>query len=149
MILALTLAPIGAAAQSGNTGGSLGKSGKSVSGGAKKPVASTRSKTTPGGTKRSVDLTGSWTWLAKCKLGSTPGTFTIVHAADNTFSGSLTRQTGSGTVKSGRLSGQQITFLSTGFPGDRTWTGQISKNGRYMSGSISMSWDKCTFTASR
>lgn len=138
-----------ACAQAGSTGGSLGKSGKSVTGGggapAEKPAV--RSAPSTGG----YSLNGTWHVRQKCNTGDFEILLSLKHSSPTSFSGSgqgLT--TGSvSTVVDGQLSGRSVSFRRPGGLTGDSWTGTLSGNGRSFSGSTKGALWQCTYSASK
>ena len=85
-LAAIALAGVPAFAQSGATGGTLGKSGKSVSGAAVQKKAPQRSggKATEPAT---VSVAGRWNYRRDCKLADTRGVIQLQANSDGSFSG--------------------------------------------------------------
>ena len=118
-------------AQAGSTGGTIGKQGKSVSGGeeaaprresapTKPRQPKRRTSAEPGnrGAKReaaeatSADLNGQWRWNAKCDNGGPfNGIFNLRQSA-GTFTGTFggTNFWDNGTLSNGKISGNHVSF---------------------------------------
>lgn len=75
--------------------------------------------------KQDNSISGTWEWKAKCGASTFTGSFAIgALSKDKGFSGSFSG-THSGTITTGKLSGNQVTFIRKF--GDRTqrWTGTL------------------------
>jgi hypothetical protein len=104
-------------AQAGSTGGTLGKTEQSLSGGrAKGPAPEKR----PGPSRKSkastypvrlASLLGKWQWTAKCASGTFNGTIELVQSADQ-FSGSFMNPNMgvSEKITDGRIHGNRVSF---------------------------------------
>jgi hypothetical protein len=112
-ILATCIVGARAFAQAGSTGGTLGKTDKSVSGGDEPPQQRPKAKqrTSTVGNVPAHSISGKWAWTAKCADGSEnwAGSFELTQNTDGAVSGSFTGNGGpgsfSGTVVGNRLIG--------------------------------------------
>jgi hypothetical protein len=144
-LAALIAADGSAFAQAGSTGGTLGKTDKSASGGeeAAEPHAQGRVH------KRltvSPLITGRWRWQSDCG-GGRNGSFEINHVSAGAFSGTIVNGDHSIGDISGRISANSISFTNS--VGPETWTGTFASG--HMSGSVSVlgGLATCQWTASR
>lgn len=142
-IAASLLAPT-ALAQSGATGGSLGKSGKSVSGGGGEGAS--RSTAPAKATTPSARIAGVWRWVANCTTGTWNAGFDLRSAGGNQFTGQFVGDIGS--ISNGRIVGEQIYFTRNLVVRSQNWTATVSGSGASMSGSLTdPPFGTCTFTA--
>jgi hypothetical protein len=148
---ALLVSPIGLAfAQAGSTGGTIGKTDKSVSGGEDAAVprtpAKSRSKSqgpidrdTSG--QSSVSVVGPWRWIADCNNGHWEGQFDLVETSRGQFNGSFDPI---GTISDGHINGTSVTFTRKwGAVFVQYWSGQLAA-GRIrgtLSGASTCSWE--------
>jgi hypothetical protein len=150
--------PTVAQTQPGATGGTIGKQGKSVSGGEETGELPARREPLHPQRGRSHDregiaadaaVAGRWRWQGECGIGGRyQGSFEIGKLKGGRFSGTLVingdQTTGS---ISGRVSGDSISFDNTHL-GALKWSGTL--NGGHISGSFSNSIGYvCQWTASR
>jgi hypothetical protein len=140
-------------AQSGTTGGSLGKTNKSVSGSVKKRVPAGKQKTVVSKTNTLPSYQGTWHWDAKCSLSRRfTGTF-ILHGQASKLLGKFTMdQPGDdGTIVGGRVKGSRIVIRRKTGLLTQTWDGVISGTGKnaIITGTASHQLESCSFTASR
>src|SRR5215472_9713357 len=95
-MVALVAADRSAFAQAGSTGGTLGKTDKSASGGEDQPQARQKPNGRPrhsaiGETAAPVSISGKWTWTQKCDDGSEwVGVFEFSESPDGEVSGTST-----------------------------------------------------------
>jgi hypothetical protein len=76
-------------AQAGSTGGTIGKTDKSLSGGEEQRQPVKRNSGDRNATAAPATISGKWSWQAKCEGGSTStGDFNFDQNTDGTFSGS-------------------------------------------------------------
>lgn len=150
-----TLAPKIILAQAGSTGGTIGKQGKSVSGGEEtmesprpKPIQKPRVSTAPPPAAPSfVNVSGRWYVHQRCGgLGNYEYHLEFTPTGDS-FKGHLVEDA-SRIVRSGRVSGNAISFLLDSWEGQQVWTGTVS--GTRMSGSLRTTLGvSCGWNASR
>jgi hypothetical protein len=99
-------------AQAGATGGTIGKTDKSVSGGEEQQHQKARiKKRSPAAVNEPavLSISGKWIWTAKCDDGSEwAGAFDLSQTSDGAVSGSANGNDGSGTM-SGKLIGGKFT----------------------------------------
>lgn len=139
-----------ASAQSGSTGGSLGKSGKSVSGTVlpkRLPGSASGSDAIPA----TRDITGTWHWEARCATsGVWTGTVTLAGRPEN-LTGSFAQDQpgGDGAFLGGSASGTRITFRRRTGLLVQIWDGEISDggSGSIIVGRASHALETCSFTA--
>jgi hypothetical protein len=117
IILAAAIGAAGAAfAQSGSIGGTVGKQGKSVSGGDDTAEKGTRpqlemQRAPHEAAMPHVSINGRWHWDIKCPTANFTGLLDIVQTG-NTFTGEFghTNFWDNGTVSNGQVQGNLITF---------------------------------------
>lgn len=134
-------------AQAGSTGGTLGKTDKSISGESQRETAPAPSQ---GKHARSpaFSLAGRWRWSADCNDGTHWAAVFVASANDSRtfaldFNGALG---GSGT---GSVNSKQVTLFRTVVGVHQTWLATLAGNNR-MSGTITVPGGGfCTFQASR
>ncbi|MBI4273230.1 MAG: hypothetical protein HY659_00825 [Rhizobiales bacterium] len=136
----------------GSTGGTIGKQGKSVSGGDEratdaKPVAP---KPHPGTTRT---ISGTWNWNANCgTIGPQAASFMLTQVLANSFNGRFVGPNTWGTIVNGKISGDQLSFDRTGGPLgiSEHWKARLigEANSTRMAGST-VGAIQCSFTASR
>ena len=100
-------------AQAGSTGGTIGKTDKSLSGGEEQRQPVKRNSGDRNATAAPATISGKWSWQAKCEGGSTStGDFNFDQNTDGTFSGSCHSISGAVPCSaiSGRLTGNKATF---------------------------------------
>ncbi|MGA2293548.1 hypothetical protein [Bradyrhizobium sp.] len=101
-----------ALAQAGSTGGTIGKTDKSVSGdeGQQHQKAKVKKRSSTAANEPPVlSMNGKWMWTAKCDDGSEwAGAFDLSQTSDGAVSGSANGNDGSGTI-SGKLAGGRFT----------------------------------------
>lgn len=137
-------------AQAGSTGGTIGKTDKSVSGGesaAERHIPpSSRSKGQQpinrgaSGQSSEVSVAGTWRWIADCNNGHWEGQFDLVETSRGQFNGSFHEV---GTISDGHTNGTSITFTRTWALGTQNWRGQLAAgrmNGT-LSGASTCSWE--------
>lgn len=146
LMLLLCLLGVGqlgsAFAQPGSTGGTLGKTDKSLSGGEStepsKPSAKSRGHNRQEHEREPpAAIAGRWRWTADCTLGHWQGEFNIYQSSRERFSGAFagTSLDDRGTISDGHLNGNNISFIRTSSVATQHWTGQVA--GGRMSGSSS------------
>lgn len=121
--------------QAGSTGGTLGKTGKSLSGeeNPAEPSARTKSRTKsidrdtssqPSG----VSVTGRWRWSADCTVGHWQGEFDLAEASRGRFNGSFagTSVHDVGTISDGSVNGGSISFTRTSSIATQYWRGRLA-----------------------
>jgi len=144
-----------ALAQSGATGGTLGKTGKSVSGAAviKKAPPAKRSNEAARQSTAAPATNGTWHWTARCGLSGTwTGTFRIRGDA-NQLSGqfALDQPGDDGEIVGGFIDGKRVEIrrkivVPIGGTLVQVWNGTIL--GSSMSGVATHTFEKCSFSAS-
>jgi hypothetical protein len=155
--IALLAADRIALAQAGSTGGTLGNTDKSASGGAPAPARYGTEKT-QGTVALANRLKGSWQWRAVCGLLPASGVFEIRDLSGNRFSGEFISDF-PGRLYGGTINGDRISFkreLNVLFENSRTpqtWTASLSQGEPYrMQGDIVRTAEglgPCTFEASK
>jgi hypothetical protein len=146
-------------AQAGSTGGTLGKSGRSVSGGEAAPPPESQAppvKLAPSGarlrpaTSAVVSFAGDWRLVAKCSNGDWNMRLVLQQAPGEGLSGTGHNLTAgyNSVVADGKVSGSQANF-SLRWPAGVTdhWTARLA--GSQMSGSIKGPFWTCTYAARR
>jgi hypothetical protein len=133
-------------AQAGSTGGTIGKTDKSVSGGgdqAKRHVPKSRRLARPKAERGreaeshsvsrapAVSVAGRWRWSADCTIGHWRGEFILTPPSGSQFTGYFghTNSHDVGTITGGHVNGARITFTRhwteyTG--GTQIWTGHLT-----------------------
>jgi hypothetical protein len=152
--------------QPGSTGGTIGTTDKSISGGG--DVQQPRSPTKRDGDGRSekrlseTSVSGRWRWRAACGIGGQwHGDFQISQTSDGSFTGTFTSDTSDAglvgnpvpqQIRNGRVSGGQISFARDIAPVQQ-WSGTIAQapgETRSMAGSIAaLGLSVCSWTATR
>lgn len=134
-------------AEAGSTGGTIGKTEKSVSGGERSSEPQSRTNSRPiskgSGGASSADrssqssIAGRWRYSADCTVGHWQGEFEILQGSGGSFSGSFagTSLADTGTISNGRVSGSSISFTRTSSVATQYWRGGIA--GGRMSGTSS------------
>lgn len=149
-ILAFFAVGVRAFAQAGSTGGTIGKTDKSVSGGEStaEPRTPTNSRSKgqrpidrgASGQSSGVSVAGPWHWIADCNNGHWEGQFDLVETSQGEFKGSFQDV---GTISDGHINGTSVTFTRTWAFGIQYWRGQLAA-GRIkgtLSGSSTCSWE--------
>jgi hypothetical protein len=109
--------------QAGSTGGTLGKTEKSISGSGESAPADgrppPRTRSMPPMQVTAASLEGNWDWEASCTLGQWQGGMTLHAVSATAFSGEFNKgHTGS---IAGTINGNRLSFI-------RTWMGMIKQN---------------------
>lgn len=136
-------------AQSGSTGGTIGKTDKSAAGSrdiqeAPKPSATARAKNSgPGyqGKAAAISVAGRWRWTADCQSGHWAGGFQLTQGVSGQFNGVFLRTNSSdiGTISNGLLGDGVLSFTRTWtvlVTSSQQWTGQLREGGRHINGSL-------------
>jgi hypothetical protein len=138
--------------QSGSTGGTLGKTKKSISGTVKKrvPVAK-RKKNTVSRTNSLPNYQGTWRWKVQCPLSRIwTGTFTLNGPASSLHGNfTMDQPGGNGTLLGGSVNGSRIVFRRMTGLLNQTWDGVLSGAGKnaIIRGTASHARESCSFTA--
>ena len=143
------------AQQPGSTGGTIGKTDKSASGG---ESAHQTGSPSVGTTKRRNEATrsvatsgavaGRWHWSADCSDGVRyAAEFTLSDVSDGRFTGDFTGGNGDGTISDGSINDKSIAFTRHFFMGTQRWVGQVSAG--HIHGSLSGGLTTCTWEASK
>ena len=140
-----------ALAQSGSTGGSIGKSEKSISGDQESnaPDARPQRRMERGAGSGSPSINGRWLVSQTCDTGKYKIELTFQQTSPTGFTGtSVGLSTGAHSqISNGRLAGNTLTFSRDGISSDR-WVAHL--NGpRQLSGTSSGSLWHCSYTAVR
>jgi hypothetical protein len=138
--------------QAGSTGGTLGKTGKSMSGedSPAAPDAATKSPTKrldkdvsdqPSG----VSVAGRWRWDADCTVGHWRGEFDLTETSRGHLGGSFagTSAHDVGTITDGTISGGSVSFTRTSSFATQYWKGRLA-GGRLKgtsTGNANCSWE--------
>jgi hypothetical protein len=98
-----------ALAQAGSTGGSLGKTDKSASGGEEPSGQRARAKSRSSAVENGAhSISGKWIWTAHCDDASKwGGTFDLAQSSDGAVTGSASGDDGSGSM-SGQLAANKL-----------------------------------------
>jgi hypothetical protein len=108
----LILSEVASFAQAGSTGGTLGKTGKSASGGDEAPAAGHRTRAP---TQRSASISGRWSWRGKCADDSEwSGNFDLDQGVGGSIHGTCSTTRESCSTVSGQVVGNKAT-LSVGW----------------------------------
>jgi hypothetical protein len=136
-VIGIFSAPSIAQVQPGSTGGSIGKTEKSISGGeSAEPPAPTksRSKSQPQVDRDASDqsseasVAGRWRWIADCDGGGRwEGEFDLTRTSQGNIGGSFagTSWHDIGTI-TGHISGSSITFTRKNPVTTQYWTGRLA-----------------------
>jgi hypothetical protein len=121
VILLLTCGSL-ALGEAGSTGGTLGKTEKSISGSGESAPADRRRPRTPSippMQMTAASLEGNWDWEASCTVGQWQGGMTLHAVSATKFSGEFNK----GHIGSiaGTINGNRLSFI-------RTWMGIIKQN---------------------
>jgi hypothetical protein len=113
-----------ALAQAGSTGGTIGKTDKSVSGGEEGPAPGVKNrKSTAVEVPSKASISGRWSWRGKCADDTEwSGDFDLVQSADGSVRGTCSTTQESCSTVSGQVVGNKAT-LSVGW---RVRTGTLS-----------------------
>jgi hypothetical protein len=143
LVVGMFSVPCVAQVQPGSTGGSIGKTDKSISGRESNTATKSRSR----GEGLTERVTGGWNWTADCSTGHYKGAFDLSETSRGHFSGSFsgTVPDDIGTITDGVLDGASISFTRTTLA-VQYWKGRILA-GR-IEGSISGT-ASCRWNASR
>lgn len=125
MAAAALLVMLGSAAfaQAGSTGGSVGKTDKSISGGgaiatpAKPSDGDARSRTVPAPHTSTASVAGRWNWKADCKSGHYTAGFQITQGMLGEINGSLFGDPVNGSI-TGHVSNGTISFTRSAWLSD-------------------------------
>jgi len=154
-LAALVAASGTAFAQAGSTGGTLGKTDKSASGGEDQPQARQKPNGKPrhsaiGETAAPVSISGKWTWTSKCDDGSEwVGVFEFSQSPDGEVSGT-SAGTDAGRSMSGQRVGNKVTVSRTYYLLSNQIIFTIAAGGNSMQGSeISKGHGTCRYQAKR
>ena len=120
----------GALAQ-GSAGGSIGKQGKSASGGEDAPAPRARQSTPrksngESGAISIASLRGHWTVKTTCNSGADSLSFIIRTTSGNNFVGDY--EPGGGKITSGSIAGNRVTLVTSSMF-TVTWTGTVYNSG--------------------
>jgi hypothetical protein len=165
---AVALCPAAATAQSGSTGGTIGKQGKSVSGGGERNEPAPRRgreaaperTPQPSAARKEVSLAGRWNVVETCVSGNFPLVYQIQQGSDGRFSGTARSAEGGGhteRILDGQLQGSSIAFSRTitgDLLGARTprFSGSVvvaDNQAREIVGSFQQVGFTCTFRGTR
>lgn len=140
--------------QAGSTGGVIGKTDKSISGGEstveRQAPAKSRSRdqrpASRGDSDKSsgVSVAGRWRWSADCTVGHWQGEFDLSQTSRGNFSGSFAATSANdlGTISDGHVNGNRVTFTRTSSIATQYWRGRLTA-GRLTgtsSGNANCSW---------
>ena len=144
----------GAQLQPGSTGGTIGKTDKSISGGEERQETGARPERTNSSTSRGEHTTsessiaGRWRWDARCGQGNFQGEFEIGEGKQ--FTGAFLSDL-PGPISNGRRNGNQVSFSRQSLGQWQPWTGSL-RGSNSMAGSLvrtDAGGDRCTWTATR
>jgi hypothetical protein len=145
--LALLLGASSATAQQmaqGSTGGTLGKTDQSLSGGTQQQKAPSIDRAP----SAAVSISGLWHWSANCSaIGNQQASF-VLRQTGTKITGQFTGSGTWGSVENGKIVGNQLSFNRIGGPMgvSEHWTARV--DGAQMQGS-STGAVSCTFSARR
>lgn len=137
--------------QAGSTGGTLGKTGKSMSGEESPPAQETRTKppakrgnTDAPDQPAGVSVAGRWRWDADCTVGHWQGEFDLTETSRGHFNGSFAATSAHdiGTITDGSISDGSFSFTRTNYLVTQYWKGRLA-GGRMKgtsSGNANCSW---------
>jgi hypothetical protein len=137
--------------QGGSTGGTIGKTGQSLSG--DNPSKATSPE--KGRTQPPSSISGRWEWTQDCQIGSYRGHLQISQTGASRFSGRIFQESPnlSGAIFEGRIQGNQVSFRTTlnlvGTTGFETWSGSLPGPGRMQGTATTPRVGTCTWSASR
>ena len=139
--------------QAGSVGGVIGKTDKSVSGGA----APTEPQTEPSRTRSrqrvdkgnsdqsaSASVSGWWHWTAQCPSGNWQGEFNLAESSRGNFSGSFTGTwLSGGKISDGNVDGSSIGFTRTVAFVTQHWIGHLAAGSMKgtLGGNEDCNWD--------
>jgi hypothetical protein len=144
--------------QAGSTGGTIGKTDKSVSGGdnaaePRTPMSSRSKGQRPidkGASDQSSEasVAGRWRWTADCPSGHWQGEFDLDETSRGHVSGSFVRTSwnDTGTITDGHVNGTSVAFTRNATLVTQYWTGRLAA-GR-IKGTLSGN-ENCRWEASR
>jgi hypothetical protein len=139
-------------AQAGSTGGTLGKTDKSVSGGEEQQQrTSHKANAKQRNSANTLSVSGKWSWTAKCDDASEwAGAFDLAQASDGAVSGTANGNDGSGSI-SGQLVGRKLIGIRSYDLGNKnSITFTLTAGGSSLEGSeISKSHGVCKYQAKR
>jgi hypothetical protein len=138
-------------AQAGSTGGLIGKSDKSISGG--HDLSEPRGRPSPTNKKvghGATSLSGRWDWEAGCPVNRYFGDLQLTELSGGQLAGEFVHD--SGTVRGGQISGSvhgnEVSFSRDN--GERKLRYKsVLESPRKMNGSVSVAGIVCTFTATK
>jgi hypothetical protein len=150
-----------ALAQSGSTGGSVGKQGKSVSGGdGHRPAAPPRSREPAqrsakpqqaAPARSAVAVGGRWRWTADCPSGHWNGGWDLTETGSGQFSGNFAGMTigDAGSITNGRVGGGSLSFTRHFLMMTQSWNGRLTGGANpSVQGTITGN-ETCRFQASK
>ena len=137
-----------ALAQAGSTGGTIGKTDKSVSGGEDTPAPGVKNRKSIGvevPSKRAASISGRWSWHGKCTDDSEwDGFFDLEQGADGSVRGTCSMTRESCSTVSGQVVGNKATLSVGWYVRTGTLSFTIDQNWRSMSG-----WEPSARTGGR
>jgi hypothetical protein len=153
---ALVSADGSAFAQAGSTGGTIGKTDKSASGGEDAaPLSPSTAPKAPNRRDRARaavtgpavgSVSGRWRWIADCPSGHWEAEFALSDVSNGHFTGNFSGAS-EGTITEGSVDGRNIAFTRHfSWVVVQRWVGQVS--GGHMNGSLSGN-ENCTWQANK
>lgn len=145
--------------QAGSTGGTIGKTDKSVSGGEAAPETQTQTKSRSKGQQPAdrgrsdrpsvVSVAGRWRWIADCPDRRWEGEFDLSETSPGHISGSFaaTSWYDIGTITGDHINASSITFTRNMSVATQYWTGRLAA-GR-IKGTISSGGGTCSWEATK
>jgi hypothetical protein len=141
--------------QAGSTGGTLGKTGKSMSGEDSPATPETRTKSQAKPVDKDTSdqpsrvlVAGRWRWGADCTVGHWEGEFDLTETSRGHFNGSFAATSAHdiGTITDGSISDGSFSFTRTNYLVTQYWKGRLA--GGRMKGTSSGNAD-CNWEATR
>jgi hypothetical protein len=149
----------GAFAQAGSTGGTIGKTDKSVSGGEEaahpresaepdsRPTKPRERENRAASSRSGASVAGQWRWTADCPNGHWNGAFAVTEVSNGQFTGEYDAGAGGGTISNGHVNGGSVSFTRTYVMGTQQWSGHLTSG--HMAGSLSQGPIDCRWQASK
>jgi len=136
--------------QPGSIGGTIGKHDKSLSGD-NDSTPNINSKSKPGHASSHETISGTWTWHAQCGgvVGAQSASFVLNQVSAFSFSGEFVGTNTWGTIVSGKVNGNQLSFDRVGGPLgiSEHWRARLAGSSQMEGRSVGAV--NCSFTANR
>jgi hypothetical protein len=143
-----------ASGQAGSTGGNVGKTDKSISGGENAQAPRARQTVKPDHASSNqlayAAISGRWHWEAKCGLGNFQGEFEIGPVTTRQFTGRFLSDL-PGPIADGHIAGEQVSFSRQVLGHWQPWTA-VLRGASQMSGSLirtDFGGDRCMWTGTK